>query len=201
MRSFLLPRWFGSHKQLGVNILRTLAFVSLLGGTQSALAQSSEHNFGLGLHVGDPNGLVGKYWFDAANAVQATVGWQRAWVNQNYYYNRSGGQLAIEWTHQFLKFGPQRADIVRFGVHAGAGGALSFVGATNDCYYDGARRRTVCYNDLDYSPIGLYLRAPVGFAAYFPKVRIEAYAEVVPAILLNDFRFRMQGGVGGRYYF
>lgn len=181
--------------------LTAITFVLTFASAVGASAQSSDHVFGLGLHVGDPSGLVGKYWFDEANAVQATLGWQRSWMDRNYYYNRPGGQVSVEWTNQFLKFAPRRADIVRFGVHAGAGGALAFVADPDDCYYSSARRRTICYDDRDYDAVGLYLRGPVGFAAYFPKVRIEAYAEIVPSILLNDFRLRVQGGLGGRYYF
>jgi hypothetical protein len=141
-----------------------------------AFAQSSEHPFGLGLQLGDPTGFCGKYWLDEKNAIQATLGWT---TSSAFVERHTGGVLTVDWTYRFAVITPH-TPVVRFGFHAGAGGGLG-------------------WNDQGAA---LVARAPVGFAAYFPEVRLEPYVEIVLAIrLVPNPEPSVMGGVGGRYYF
>ncbi len=155
------------------------------------MAQSAQHRFGLGIHLGDPNAVTAKYWFDRYNGLQFMLGYKSSYYHWNgYYYADYGGPLlAVDWTSQFLQWEPRRGK-VHMGIHAGIGGGLGWGG----CWYDyyGVRR---C------DPVAV-LRAPLGFDVSFPKPRIEVYAELVPALsLAPGFGPALMGGLGARFYF
>lgn len=175
----------------------TLGFIlaAALLAPQAAQAQSADHPFGLGFYFGFPNGFSGKYWLDKESAVEAAIGWQ-SW--QNGFYRPGGPVATVDWNYHFLAIAP-RTPVVRFSLHAGAGGGLSWYSGGGSCY------RSVYGQWFCPGQTGgamLFARVPLGFSAYFPKVRLEASAEVIPSIrVLPDFQPVVMGGLAGRFYF
>jgi hypothetical protein len=155
----------------------------------AALAQIPGNSFGLGLHVGDPNfGITGKYWLTSDDAIQAVVGWRGT------YYGAQGPVLTVDWQRRVIRIDP-RTPVVRFGIDLGVGGSVGYVG--ENCYRD-----VFDHVHCSDSHAGLVLRVPVAFSAYFPKPRVEAYAEIALGLVLAPwFGGTVMGGVGGRFYF
>lgn len=53
-----------------------LVLILAAGTVQSLEASRSSHgSFGLGVQIGEPTGLTGKFWVGGNSAVDATVGW------------------------------------------------------------------------------------------------------------------------------
>jgi hypothetical protein len=170
------------------NSLFVLALV--LGLPAAAQAQSTNHPFGLGFFAGNGNlGFTGKYFLSHDDGIQATLGWR-----SSYYYDGPGPTITVDWVHRLARIIPG-SGVVQFGFDFGVGGALGYV--SDGCYVNLAGNRT-CYNNT----ADLAVRVPVVFSAYWPKARIEAYAEVAPAFVLAPYRGpAVMGGVGGRFYF
>ena len=160
-----------------------------------ARAQSSNHPFGLGLSFGEPSGFTGKYWFGANDAFQLTLGWRGSYYHAGFIYRDAGPIVTGDWTRKVIKIDPRGGD-VRFAFYAGVGGVAGWV-ERGQCYVD-VWGRQVCYSNTD---VGLGLRVPLGFAAYFTRVNIEAYAEITPTLALVPFGPTMMGAIGGRFYF
>jgi hypothetical protein len=157
----------------------------------SAWAQMPGHPFGLGFQFGDPAfGFSGKYWLDRNDAIQGTLGWRGA------DYRAYGPAVTVDWQHRLTTFGP-RTGVVHFSFDFGVGGGVGYVGG-GLCYRDEFHVWHYC-GDADAA---LIFRAPLTFSAYFPRPRLEAYAELAPAIVLvPGFGPSLMGGIGGRFYF
>jgi hypothetical protein len=176
--------------------LLALALV-ICGLAGQARAQSREHPFGLGVQLGDPHAVNLKYWLGSDDALQASVGVRPGYEHHGRYaWRTSSGPLStFEWTHRFAKIEPRNKKVA-FSFHAGVGGGLGWVNSA--CYYDWPTDYRVCYQD----DVVVMARAPIGFSAYFPRPRLEAFVEVVPALrVLPYFNPLLMGTFGGRYYF
>jgi hypothetical protein len=167
----------------------------LCGGSREAAAQWKGHDFGLGLRLGDPSAVSGKFWLNADNAIQVDVGWHAAYRHQettyaNYY---PWPFLSVDWVHQFARFGPASRRLW-FATHIGAGGVFDY--ATSDCYYDAFGR--------SYCQPAASVHVPIAFNLYFSGVHFEIFVEVAPGL-----RFYPASAVyptlswsgGARYYF
>ncbi len=170
--------------------LPIVAVVLALLAPAAASAQAPGHTFGLGIEGGGvPNfGFTGKYWVDSTDAFQGSIGWS------GVYYEAPGPVFTFDWQRRVGRIQP-RTHVVRFGFDVGVGGALGFV--TSGCYTD-LRGNLRCYN----GNAALMLRVPLAFAAYFPRPRVEAFAEITPTLaFLPYFGPVLMGAVGGRFYF
>ncbi len=146
------------------NILLVLALA--LGLPAAAHAQSMNHPFGLGFFAGNgAAGFTGKYFLSSDDGIQATIGWR-----SSLYYDGPGPTITADWVYRFARILP-RTGVVQFGFDFGVGGALGYV--SDGCYRNLAGDLR-CYNNT----ADLAVRVPLVFSAYFPKPRIEAYAEI-----------------------
>lgn len=154
-------------------ILLALAIAGLLG---KANAQSS--GFGLGIMVGDPTGISGKYWLSGDRAADFGLAWS---LNGDYFHvhadylfhntsliSVSKGQLA-------LYYGP------------------------------GVRIRTWSkgkWEDHDGSQVSFGARFPVGLDYMFDGAPVDCFLELAPSLdLVPSTTFDLDAAIGARYWF
>jgi hypothetical protein len=139
--------------------------------------------FGLGLALGEPTGVTGKYWFNRKNALQFAVGWG--------YYPHGGGAVYCDYLYN--AFTLVHAKQVSFNLlfYMGIGGKA---GVWYRHYW----------HDPEYSGVGLGLRIPFGVTMVFVKGPFEVFFEIVPGLAFinpEPFWFDLDACIGGRFYF
>ena len=136
-------------------------------------------NFSLGLSLGQPSGLTGKYQFSENMAVDAGLAYSFFWGLSGYYINTD--LLYIQ------------SDLIDLGeryipVYAGVG--VGYLGVAH------------------LQQFGAYVisaRVPLG--VYYPfningKMNIEAFLEFVPAFNITPItNFNVSASIGARYVF
>jgi hypothetical protein len=167
--------------------------VAVLLTTGAGIASATEvgygRKFGLGLALGDPTGLTGKWWISSTNAIDFGIGftnygWGRCYDDDGrrrcYGYRDTSVNVDYLWQSNLVRGAAQ------LDWHIGVGGRLYFWG---DRYYE---------NGLDFA-----VRAPIGLDLMFNNPSfIEVYFELAPALHLVDFiGLVIEGGIGIRFYF
>ena len=139
-------------------------------------AKTDDTNLGLGVALGEPTGITGKFWMNDLQAVQATAAWNFA--ASSFFLNVD----LVMHSNELLKF-----DQFIIPVYAGFGG---FVGA-----YSGTDK------NREGSGITLGVRIPLGILWYFSSLPLELSLEVGPGMtLVEKTAFHFSGGLGVRYY-
>ncbi len=180
---------------------KTLIALILCVATPAVADQGGD--FGLGLQIGGPSGLSGKYYMDRF-ALQFGVGViEQGWDD--------GTQLHVDALWHPVVLTRQSAFDMPFYVGVGA----RVLSDDNDewDYCD----RFGCYDVDDDLSVGV--RIPVGILMAFRSVPLDAFFELAPTIDLihdddalycerngvcyydDDDRFALYGSIGGRYYF
>lgn len=161
---------------------RFVTVVALAGLLSGAHAQST--GFGLGIMLGDPTGLSGKFWLNGDRAVDFGLAWgiygKYVHLHSDYLFhntslfNVSKGQLA-------LYYGPG------LRVRSWSGGR----------YWNHGR-----WHEYDGSRISVGVRLPVGLAYLFDGAPVDVFLEVVPTLdLTPSTDFDLDAAVGARYWF
>lgn len=148
---------------------------------------NSNGTFGLGLILGEPTGVGGRYWFSEDMAVQGVIGGT---------YRYAGAIVAADLIVGFRRIIPANSSVVRFDLSLG-GGAL--FGLWESGYHCHSGPWSVCHR---HSGFALGARGPATFSAVFEKIQLEAFVEVAPVLLvLPALDLDLEGGIGARYYF
>lgn len=149
--------------------------------------------FGLGIMLGAPTGLSGKYYLGTDTALDFGVGTIYG------YRDRRGLHLHVDHLWHY-KLGATRP--FEIPLYFGVGGRF----LTGDRCYDRDDRRCDFYDD--YSALGV--RGPIGLAFDFNNVPIDIFLElalVLDLVVQHDDRFDdflffdVNGAIGIRYYF
>lgn len=143
--------------------------------------------FGLGILIGDPTALSGKYFYDSSKAFDFGVGAVRYW--------RGRDGLHLHADHLWHPVSLVSAEAFELPLYLGVGLRLfSF-----DERYDGED-----YDDA----LALGVRVPFGIAFDFNETPIDIFIEIAPVVdvFVRDYRddslyFDVQGGIGIRYWF
>jgi hypothetical protein len=151
----------------------------------------ASRTFGLGLELGEPSGINGKYFLSEKAALDFGLG-----LAYGHYYYGNGFHIYADFLYHPLSLVSARAFDLPFYV----GGGLRF---WNFRYCDGP----FCNNVG--SAVGI--RVPVGISLDFKNVPLDVFIEVVPVL---DFvsgnyyfyygypaHFGVDGSVGIRYWF
>jgi hypothetical protein len=143
------------------------------GGNKSSRAFEANKTFGLGLELGEPTGLNGKYFFSDATALDFGIGY----LYQHYYYGDGANIYAdILWHPTTLV----SAEAFELPFYIGAG--LRFWSFD---YCDRNPNPDICYRG---SSLGV--RIPLGISFDFNSAPLDIFLQLVPVI---DF-------VNGDYY-
>ncbi len=195
------PRTGGTLKVMTrKSLLATLAIltsISLLA-PQAAEARprprrgksfEANKSFGLGLELGAPAGLVGKYFLSSDRALQFGLG--------AYYHWRDRDGAHIYLDYLFHPVSLVSAESFELPLYFGVGGRL-----WNIDHYRGDYR--------DYNGTALGVRVPVGIAFDFNNVPLDIFIQVALTFDFLHFGFRdgyrdfyadFNGSFGIRYWF
>ena len=146
--------------------------------------------FGLGLELGYPDGLTGKYFVNESNALQFGLGY----AYRHYYYDH-GLHLYLDYLwHPFVL---ASAEPFELPFYIGVGGR--FWDYDYGCDRNG--------NNCIYGGSAVGVRVPVGIAFDFNNIPLDVFIQVAPTLdfFFRDYRDRIYlsfwGSVGVRFWF
>jgi len=143
------------------------------GSRGSSHGFEANKTFGLGLELGEPTGLNGKYFFGPRTALDFGLGW----IYQHYYYGDGLNVYADILFHPTSLVSAEAFELPFY-----VGGGLRF---WNFDYCEPVPGPDVCYRGSTFG-----LRIPFGIAFDFNNVPLDIFLQLVPVI---DF-------VNGDYY-
>jgi hypothetical protein len=140
--------------------------------------------FGLGVMLGAPSGLSGKYFLTDSTALDFGIG-----TIDHYYANRNGLHLHLDYLVHPLSL--VSAEAFELPLYVGIGGRL--------WDFD--------YNRAGYTGRALGLRVPLGIAFDFNNVPLDIFVEVAFVLdfyndyYANSYGTDVNGAIGIRYWF
>ncbi|MEO8703120.1 MAG: hypothetical protein ABI867_23950 [Kofleriaceae bacterium] len=180
-------------KRTVVLVLLVLATVAGTADARRARTMGGERyvangSFGLGLELGSPSGLNGKYFLNDNRALNFGLGW----IYDNYYYNdRNGIHLYLDY--MFHPFSITNNPTFQLPFYIGVGGRLWDF----DDRRDGRRDDGYAFG----------VRCPIGIAFDFNKVPLDVFvqltfvADVLFAYEDDRTGLHIEGSFGVRYWF
>jgi len=164
-------------------LLAALAF----GATAPARASDigSGRPFGLGIILGDPTGISGKWYISSEHAIDFGVG--AGWMGGHSLH------IHADYLFHFMLVNHSAFDLP---LYLGVGPTFAFwYGDYHDRYWGPG----------DYwgdDRFGLGVRVPFGISFQFNAVPLDLFLEVAPALaLLPGIGFFVEGGLGLRFWF
>lgn len=138
-------------------------------------------SIGLGLQLGCPTGITVRLRLSPSNSFQAAGGFG------------CGEDLIVEGDYLYEMGAVASDPSIHIGWYLGVGGRYA--------YWDGYWDNRLHHGDVDLGP-----QVPIGLRFTFPTSQtplpIELYVEVAPGIdFVDNPGFRVDGGVGGRFFF
>jgi len=149
--------------------------LSLLSILLSSPVFSQDSGFGVGAILGSPTGVSFKVWASKTSAFDAAVTWS--------FYNN--GSINFHFDYLWHKFNLIPVDEGKFPLYIGVGPKFGFS------------------TDIELgAQFELGFRVPVGVDYIFKSVPIDIFVEVAPSLMvLPETVFRLDGGLGARYFF
>jgi len=138
----------------------------------------AQHDFGLGIIVGEPTGISGKLWLGKTTAIDGAVAW--SFEGEDAFH--------LHMDYLLHSFDLIHVDKGKLPLYYGIGGRIKFHGdhGKND--------------DDNDARVGL--RIPVGLEYIFSGERVDIFLEIVPLLdLVPDTGFSLNGVIGVRYFF
>jgi hypothetical protein len=144
---------------------------------------SSNGTFGLGLELGSPSGLNGKYFLTQNTALNFGVGY----IYDRYWYDDRDG-LHLYLDHLWHPFVITQAAAFQLPFYVGVGG------------------RVWSFNDKDDDGFAFGVRVPVGIAFDFNDVPLDVFIQITAVadfLYRHDDRFglHLEASVGIRFWF
>jgi hypothetical protein len=147
------------------------ASLAAFAGLARAQEGDPGRGFGLGVMAGEPTGINGKLWSSGKNAFVGGAAWSFT----------EDGSFSFYTDYVFHQFDWLTVEKGRLPVYLGIGGRLLFRDDEDDLF--GARM-------------------PVGLDYLFADAPVDVFAEVVPILdLTPETKFRLNGAIGGRFFF
>jgi hypothetical protein len=161
-------------------------WLSLADGTAQATEVGYGRKFGLGFELGEPTGLVGKYWLTTTNALDFGVGfWGYSWGWRDCGGGGCGGAQAFSFHADYLWQSNLVKSSAQLDWHIGGGG------------------RAIIWNDPGGGHAAVGARMPVGLDLMFSNPSfVEVFFEIGPALYIGPTLWlQFEGGLGVRFYF
>ena len=167
-------------------ILMAIALALSLSPITASAAQGGP--FGLGIILGEPTGITGRYNMNRTNSVQGGISFnfdQWFLLYGDYLYNWPG------------VFGGQNQFVANLTPYVGVGG-LIVLSNRNEV----ETRKYRYYTTTSSSKTAVGFRIPLGLEWRAPSFPLGVFLELVPGMTIvpgtNAF---FQGGIGARFYF
>ena len=139
---------------------------------------SARADVGLGVIIGSPTGISGKYTFSSDHAIDGALAWD---LNDDHVH--------FHGEYLWLKDKGLRLDSLVLDWYFGLGGRLVLLDKDNNRRGD----------DDDYK---LGVRGPIGIGYTFADPRIEVFGELSLILnLLEETDVDLDGGIGARFHF
>jgi len=153
-------------------MLKAFKFVFILLVLTTSL-HSNNKNAGIGVILGEPTGIVAKYWLNEFVALDAAAGWSLDTPSHLH--------LHADYLYQKYYLVEKKEDGLDLPVYFGIGGKLLFQKNIN---------------------ISISIRFPMGIDYLFTDVSIDVFFEVVPCLdLLPATSLDLNVGLGSRFFF
>lgn len=152
-----------------------------------SLAHAAElgRPLGLGILLGDPSAVTGKYWLNQQEAIDAGIAFSFSdsfLLYADYLFHYPG---AFKQNNKFIN---------ELSPYIGVGGLMAMTSSNRD----NADR----FYGRTSGSFGLAVRVPLGIEWQLPKPSIGVFVEFVPGLsLVPSTSGLIQGGLGIRYYF
>lgn len=185
MRRFLVP----------AAVAAGLAVLVASTGAARATEVGTRRKFGLGLSLGEPTGVTGKYWLSERNALDFGLGFgsyygfrgRDCWTDaagRNHCDAFRYGDSSV-WADYLWQFNLTRGQLT-LDFHAGIGGRAWLWNAGAG---DGG--------------LGLSVRGPIGLDFMFAGAPfLEVFVEIIPSIYFFRYGgFGFDAALGVRFYF
>ena len=135
-------------------------------------AMGQDHNFGLGVIIGEPTGISGKYWSGQTTAIDGAIAWSLG----------KHGRLHLHADYLLHNFSLIKVENGQVPVYYGIGGRIKLGDDERD------------------DKIGV--RIPVGLAYIFADGRLDAFLEIGPVLdLVPETDLDLCAGLGIRFLF
>lgn len=171
-----------------MKVARALAIAAVVLAITAAPALAGRHRyssgkkFGLGLMLGAPTGLSGKYFVGPDTAIDFGVG-------VIHYYRHRHSNLHIHADFLWHPVNLVHTEPFDLPLYLGIGARV--------WDFD---------DDTDHSAFGLGVRAPIGIAFDFNNVPLDVFIEIALVVDLffdygDDYAGDINGAIGVRYWF
>lgn len=155
----------------------------LVGSSLFVHAQNS--GLGLGIMLGEPTGISGKYWIGSDRALDFGLAWG-LW---------HGGYVHVHGDYLF-----HNSELIP--VKSGSLPLYYGPGLRVRSWNDGNYWRRGRYYDSDGSRVDVGIRFPVGLAYLMDKAPVDVFIELVPTLdLVPATGLELDGALGARYWF
>lgn len=158
------------------------------GGSLGGRRFEANKTFGLGLELGDPTGITGKYFLSADRALDFGVGY----IRDYFYYDRSGIHIYADYL--FHPVALATTEPFELPFYVGLGGRF--------WSFDDHRA-----NGIVDSASAIGFRVPIGIAFDFNNVPLDVFIQVVPTLdffqgyARHDVYLEIDASIGIRYWF
>lgn len=172
-----------------------------------ASVQGAGRNFGLGLVLGDPTGISGKYWTSSTTAFDFNVGWSGYWRQDGYYdpdcnndrYYRDHYNYCNDRGYNYRDRYGYGWDIFHFHADYLFHNFDAIRSTERFPLYYGPG---IAFNYLDYHYTQFGARGNFGIAWMPRRTPLDLFLEIAPTIyLFPGSQFDVNAGLGMRYYF
>lgn len=160
-------------------------FISGLLVLSSVVVRGQDSGFGMGIMLGEPTGISGKYWMAPDRAVDFGLAWG-LW---------RGGYVHLHGDYLL-----HNADLIP--VSSGSLPLYFGPGLRIRSWSEGGYYRRGRYYDYDGSRVDIGVRFPVGLAYLVEQAPVDVFFELVPTLdLAPSTGFELDGAIGARYWF
>jgi hypothetical protein len=147
------------------------------------LKRPAQKTNAVGIILGDPSGLTGKFWLSSKTAIDAGLA---------YSFNNFALVYADYLFHFPTRFGTSNNSMENVDPYVGIGGEIAFAGGNS---------RSPFSNSTGSSG-GFGIRIPIGVEWLLPSAPFGVFAEFALGLgLIPATTGFLQGGIGARYYF
>ncbi len=143
----------------------------------SAISLSAQRtNRNIGIILGDPTGVSGKYWLNDTQAFDLAISWRTGTIGE---LNKSDGKTSLSLHSTYLIHDYSVFSNKHLPAYFGVGGTVTL-----------------------QQDLAVGIRGAVGIDYLFPNIPLDAFIEFAPSFyLIPSSVFRIGFGLGIRYHF
>ncbi len=169
--------------RLIIIVILAILFIHVVGFAQNS-------GFGLGIIIGDPTGITGKYWISGRSAIDGAIAW-----------SMQGENLHLHGDYLLHKFDLIKVQKGSLPLYYGIGARFKL--GDHDSHDDHNSHHPHDDHDSRHHHDDLFgIRIPVGLDYLFGSDPLDIFLELVPILdLVPDTEVNFNAAIGFRYFF